>query len=48
MRNNKLFGNFKNTNEKNFIAVKPIKSNIKAVNNENLEFNSKIELKLSD
>ena len=48
MRNNKLFGNLKNTNEKNFIAFKPIKSNLKTVNNENLEFNSEIELKLSD
>ena len=48
IRNNKLYSNFLNANEKNFVSTKPIKSNLKPINNEKLEFNPEIELKLSD
>ena len=46
-RNIKLFDNFKDGNEKNFIEVKPMKSNLKT-NNEKIDFNPETELKLND
>ena len=44
----KLFDNFQDNNEKNFIEVKPMKSNLKTINNEKPDFNPETELSLTD
>ena len=44
----KFFDNFQVNNEKNFVEVKPMKSNLKTIKNEKAEFNPETELRLTD